>query len=50
LVCPNLGALLGVPVDPFLHRVHVDERQHIRAGQQRRSRRQFRQQLAGYGV
>src|SRR5260221_12747080 len=29
-------ALLGVPVHPALHRVHVDERQLARAGQQRR--------------
>ena len=30
---PESRAPLGVPVDPFLHRVHVDERQHAGAGQ-----------------
>jgi hypothetical protein len=34
------GAGLRVPVDPFLHRVDIDERQHVRAGQQRRGLRQ----------
>ena len=33
---PEPRALLLVPVDAFLHRVDIDERQHIRAGQQRR--------------
>ena len=43
---PEPGALLLVPVDPFLHRVDVHERQHVLAGQQRRPAGQFRQQLA----
>ena len=38
-------ALLVVAVDAFLHGVDVDERQHVRAGQQRRLPRQFRQEL-----
>ena len=42
---PELRALLLVPVDPFLHRVDVDERQRARAGQQRRLPRQLRQEL-----
>jgi hypothetical protein len=33
---PEPRALLAVPVDPLLHRVDVNERQHARAGQQRR--------------
>jgi hypothetical protein len=37
--------LLVVAVDAFLHRVDVDERQHIRAGQQRRLPGQLRQEL-----
>jgi hypothetical protein len=32
---PELRALLLVPVDAFLHRVDVDERQRSRAGKQR---------------
>ena len=36
--------LLAVAVDPLLHRVDVDERQHILAGQQRRPAGQFGQQ------
>jgi hypothetical protein len=39
------GALLVVPVDAFLHRVDVDERQGARAGQQRRLPGQFREEL-----
>ena len=42
---PEFRALLGVPVDPLLHRVDVDERQHLPAGQQRRLPRQFREEL-----
>ncbi len=38
-------ALLGVPVHPALHRVHVDEGQLARAGQQRRPPGQPGQQL-----
>jgi hypothetical protein len=41
---PEPRALLGVPVDPLLHRVDVDERQHFPAGQQRRLPRQARQE------
>ena len=37
---PERGALLVVAVDPLLHRVDVDERQRVRAGQQRRRRGQ----------
>ena len=37
-------ALLLMPVDPLLHRVNVDERQHVRAGQQRCAAGQLRQQ------
>ena len=44
---PEPRALLLVPVDPLLHRVDVDERQGVRAGQQRRPPGQFRQQLPG---
>jgi hypothetical protein len=47
---PEPGALPGVPVDPFLHRVHVDERQHVTAGQQRRPPGQLRQQPAAHGI
>jgi hypothetical protein len=43
-VCPN-RALLVVAVDAFLHRVDAGERQHIRAGQQRRLPGQLRQEL-----
>jgi hypothetical protein len=32
----ELRALLLVPVDPLLHGINVDERQRVRAGQQRR--------------
>ena len=35
-VCPNLAPVLLMPVDPFLHRVDVNERQGARARQQRR--------------
>ena len=42
---PEPGALLVVAVDPFLHRVDVHERQHVLAGQQRRTAGQLRQQL-----
>jgi hypothetical protein len=42
---PEPGALLLVPVDAFLHRVDVDERQRARAGQQRRPPGQRRQEL-----
>ena len=38
-------ALHAMPVDPFLHRVEAEERQGLRAGQQRRLPRQFRQKL-----
>ena len=37
-------ALLLVPVDPLLHRVDVDERQHVLAGQQRGAAGQLGQQ------
>lgn len=30
------GALLPLPVDPLLHRVDIDEPEHLLAGQQRR--------------
>jgi hypothetical protein len=33
-----------------LHRVHVDERQHAGAGQQRRARCQGAQELPGHGI
>jgi pyruvate dehydrogenase (quinone) len=33
---PERRALLGIPVDPFLLRVNIEEGQHIRPGQQRR--------------
>ena len=39
---PESGALLVVPVDPFLHRVDVHERQHVLGGQQRRPAGQLR--------
>ena len=42
---PEPGALLVVPVDPFLHRVDVNERQRSRAGQQRRLPGQRDQEL-----
>ena len=42
---PEPGALLLVPVDPLLHRVDVDERESVRAGQQRRLPGQLRQEL-----
>ena len=42
---PEPGSLLLVPVDPFLHRVDVDEGQGARAGQQRRPPGQLRQEL-----
>ena len=45
---PEPGALLLVPVDPFLHRVDVHERQLVLAGQQRRPAGQLGQQLAVY--
>ena len=38
-------ALLLVPVDAFLHRVDVDEREGARAGQQRRLPGQLREEL-----
>ena len=41
----ELRALLLVPVDAFLHRVDVDERQGARAGQQRRLPGQLREEL-----
>ena len=41
---PERGALLAVPVDPFLHRVDIDERQRVPAGQQRRPPGQLAQQ------
>ena len=41
----ELRALLLVPVDPLLHRVDVDERQGVRAGQQRRLPGQLREEL-----
>jgi hypothetical protein len=44
---PQPGALLGVPVDPFLHRVDVNERQPARARQQRRPPGQLRQEPPG---
>jgi hypothetical protein len=43
---PELRSLLLVPVDPFLHRVDIDERQRARTGQQRRPPRQRGQELA----
>ena len=42
------GALLLVAVDTFLHRVDVDERHHVLAGQQRRAAGQVRQQLPAH--
>ena len=42
---PEPGALLVVPVDPFLHPVDVNERQSSRAGQQRRLPGQRDQEL-----
>jgi hypothetical protein len=42
---PEPGALLLVPVDPFLHRVDVNERQRARAGQHRRPPGQRDQEL-----
>jgi len=47
---PEPGALLGVPVDPLLRRVHVDERQHLAAGQQRRLAGQPGQHPAGHRI
>jgi hypothetical protein len=41
----ELRALLFVPVDPFLHRVDIDEREGFSAGQQRRLPGQLRQKL-----
>ena len=43
---PERGALLAVPVDPFLHRVDIHEGQRVLAGQQRRPAGQLAQQLA----
>ena len=42
---PERRALLLVPVDPLLLRVDVDERERVRAGQQRRAAGQLRQEL-----
>ena len=44
--CARTGALLFMAVDPLLHRVNIEERQDVLAGQQRRPAGQFRQQLA----
>jgi hypothetical protein len=41
------GALLGLPVGTPLHRVDVQEGQHVLAGQQRRVRGERDEQLAG---
>jgi hypothetical protein len=42
---PERRALLGVPVDPLLLRVDVDEGQDVRPGQQRGAAGQLRQDL-----
>jgi len=42
---PERRALLGVPVDPFLLGVDIDEGQDIRPGQQRGTAGQLRQDL-----
>ena len=44
---PEPRALLLVPEDAFLHRVDIDERQHIGAGQQRRLPSEPGQELPG---
>ena len=43
---PERRALLVVPVDPLLHRVDIDEGQHVLAGRQRGAPGQLRQQSA----
>ena len=42
---PEPRALLLVPVDAFLHRVNINEREGFRAGQQRRLPGQLREEL-----
>ena len=46
--CARPGALLLVPVNPFLHRVDGCERQHVLAPRRRPARASYRQRLSDF--